>query len=47
MASAAGSGLTAFIPTLVLLALQEVSNFVAGTARSVLSAFTPTLLLLA
>ena len=48
MADAAGFVLTAFTPTLVLLAGQLVSsNFIPGVAGSVLTAFTPTLVLLA
>ena len=47
MAGAAGSVLTAFTPTLVLLAWQLVSDLMACAAGSVLTAFTPTLVLLA
>ena len=41
MAGSSGSILTAFTPTLVLLALQDVSDFMAGTIGFILSAFTP------
>ena len=47
MAGAVGPVLTAFTPTLVLLAYQLVSDFMAGAAGPVLTAFTPTLVLLA
>ena len=47
MAGAAGSVLTTFNPTLVLLACQQVSDSMAGIAKSVLTAFTPTLVLCA
>jgi len=47
MAGAAVSVLTAFIPTLVLLAWQKASGFMEGAAGSVLTAFnTPTMVLL-
>jgi len=47
MAGAIGSVLTALTPTLVLLACQHVSDFMADAAGSVLITFTPTLVLLA
>ena len=47
MAGATGSILTVLTPTLVLVALQQVSDFVEGATRFLLTAFTPTLVLLA
>ena len=47
MVDAAGFVLTAFTPTLPLLAGQLVSDFMTSVAGSVLTAFTPTLVLLA
>ena len=46
MAGAAGSVLTAFTATLVLLAWQVVSDFMPGLAGSLLTVLTPTLVLL-
>ena len=47
MAGRAGSVLSAFIPALVLLVSQDVSDFMAGTTGSDLTPFTLTLVLLA
>jgi len=47
MAGTVGSVLTAFTPTLVLLAGQEVSDFMASATGSGLIAFTSILVLLA
>ena len=47
MAGAAESVLTAFTPTLGLLAWQRVSDFMTGIAGSILTALTPILVVLA
>ena len=47
MAGEAVSVLMVFTPTLVLLAWQQVSDFMTGAPEHVLMVFTPTLVLLA